>query len=98
MWTIGHCDLYLSNICHRRSRGIFFLIDGHINQDLNMKGLINQFCFVSWQANQEAKRDLQLQLEEQLSESRAIKDIVSEVKEVAGKNSIAEHEVIYLVC
>ncbi|KAJ4449278.1 hypothetical protein ANN_00676 [Periplaneta americana] len=48
-------------------------------------------------ANQEAKRDLQVQLEEQLSEGRAIKDIVSDVKEIANKNSIAEHEVVALV-
>jgi hypothetical protein len=36
-------------------------------------------------------------LEEQLSEGRAIKDIVSDVKESASKNSIAEHEVVALV-
>jgi hypothetical protein len=36
-------------------------------------------------------------LEEQLSEGRAIKDIVSEVKECAAKNTIAEHEVVALV-
>jgi hypothetical protein len=62
-----------------------------------MKGIMNQFCSVLQQASQEAKRDLQLQLEEQLSEGRAIKDIVSDVKESAAKNSIAEHEVVALV-
>jgi hypothetical protein len=56
-----------------------------------------KFCYVAQQASQEAKRDLQLQLEEQLSEGRAIKDIVSDVKESAAKNNIAEHEVVALV-
>jgi len=69
----------------------------HTNPEMNMKGLMLQFCSVPWQASQEAKRDLQLQLEEQLSEGRAIKDIVSDVKESASKNSIAEHEVVALV-
>jgi hypothetical protein len=36
-------------------------------------------------------------LEEQLSEGRAIKDIVTDVKENAAKNNIAEHEVVSLV-
>ncbi|KDR20399.1 protein krasavietz [Zootermopsis nevadensis] len=69
----------------------------HFRAAFEEKGLADIVKLHKAQANQEAKRDLQLQLEEQLSESRAIKDIVSEVKEVAGKNSIAEHEVIYLV-
>lgn len=49
------------------------------------------------QASQEAKRDLQSQLEEELSDGRAIKDIIADVRDVALKNNIPEPEVITLV-
>nr|CAD7409170.1 unnamed protein product [Timema cristinae] len=48
-------------------------------------------------ASQEAKKDLQIQLEDQLSEGRSTKDIVTDLKEVAIKNGIPEHEVVALV-
>ncbi|XP_069673995.1 protein krasavietz [Periplaneta americana] len=69
----------------------------HFRAAFEDKGLADIVKLHKAQANQEAKRDLQVQLEEQLSEGRAIKDIVSDVKEIANKNSIAEHEVVALV-
>ncbi|XP_063242418.1 protein krasavietz isoform X2 [Bacillus rossius redtenbacheri] len=61
------------------------------------KGLADIVKLHKAQASQEAKKDLQSQLEEQLAESRPIKDIVLELKEVALKNAIPEHEVTPLV-
>ena len=49
------------------------------------------------QASQGAKRDLQMQLEEQLQEGRQIKDIVLDIKDLATRNSIPEHEIIGIV-
>lgn len=69
----------------------------HFRAAFEEKGLADIVKLHKAQASQEAKRDLQLQLEEQLSEGRAIKDIVSDVKESAAKNNIAEHEVVALV-
>ncbi|PNF30404.1 Protein krasavietz [Cryptotermes secundus] len=69
----------------------------HFRATFEEKGLADIVKLHKAQASQEAKRDLQLQLEEQLSEGRAIKDIVTDVKESAAKNNIAEHEVVSLV-
>lgn len=69
----------------------------HFRATFEEKGLADIVKLHKAQASQEAKRDLQLQLEEQLSEGRAIKDIISDVKESAAKNNIAEHEVVSLV-
>ncbi|GFG40143.1 hypothetical protein Cfor_08228 [Coptotermes formosanus] len=69
----------------------------HFRAAFEEKGLADIVKLHKAQASQEAKRDLQLQLEEQLSEGRAIKDVVSDVKESAAKNNIAEHEVVALV-
>ncbi|PSN42014.1 Protein krasavietz [Blattella germanica] len=69
----------------------------HFRAAFEDRGLADIVKLHKAQASQEAKRDLQLQLEEQLSEGRAIKDIVADVKECAAKNSIPEHEVVALV-
>lgn len=61
------------------------------------KGLADIVKLHKAQASQEAKRDLQLQLEEQLSEGRNTKDIVADIRETASKSSIQEHEMITLV-
>ncbi|KAK7864655.1 hypothetical protein R5R35_012424 [Gryllus longicercus] len=61
------------------------------------KGLADIVKLHKAQASQEAKRDLQSQLEEQLSEGRPIKDIVADIKETAAKSGIQEHEMITLV-
>lgn len=61
------------------------------------KGLVDIVKLHKAQASQEAKRDLQQQLEEQLSEYRPIKEIIADIKEMAAKNGIPEHETITLV-
>ena len=49
------------------------------------------------QASQEAKRDLQQLLLDELAENRPMKDITLDLKEMAQRNGIPEHEVIGLV-
>nr|CAD7432608.1 unnamed protein product [Timema monikensis] len=61
------------------------------------RGLVDIVKLHKAQASQEAKKDLQIQLEDQLSEGRSTKDIVTDLKEVAIKNGIPEHEVVALV-
>ncbi|XP_047000470.1 protein krasavietz [Schistocerca americana] len=61
------------------------------------KGLVDIVKLHKAQASQEAKRDLQQQLEEQLSEYRPIKEIIADIKEMAAKSGIPEHETITLV-
>lgn len=49
------------------------------------------------QASQEAKRDLQQLLLDDLADNRPLKDIILDLKEMAQKSGIPEHEVIGLV-
>lgn len=49
------------------------------------------------QASQEAKRDLQELLLDELAENRPMKDIIFDLKEMAHRCVIPEHEVIGLV-
>ncbi|XP_059488343.1 protein krasavietz [Neocloeon triangulifer] len=49
------------------------------------------------QASQEAKKDMQLQLEDLLSEGRPIKDLVAEIRESSSRNAIADSDVISLI-
>lgn len=49
------------------------------------------------QASQEAKRDLQQSLIDDLANKRSMKDIMLDVKEMAQRSGIPEHEVIGLV-
>lgn len=49
------------------------------------------------QACQEAKRDLQQHLEDELADGRAVKDIIADVRDIAQKHVIPEQEVITLV-
>lgn len=49
------------------------------------------------QASQEAKRDLQQLLLDDLADNKPIKNIVSDLKEMAQRSNIPEHEVIGLV-
>ena len=61
------------------------------------KGLADIVKLHKAQASQGAKRDLQMQLEEQLQEGRQIKEIVVDIKDLATRNSIPEHEIIGIV-
>ncbi|PBC27148.1 Protein extra bases [Apis cerana cerana] len=49
------------------------------------------------QASQEAKRDLQQLLLDDLADNRPLKDIILDLKEMAQKSGIPEHEVIGLI-
>lgn len=49
------------------------------------------------QASQEAKRDLQQLLLDDLADNRPMKDITFDLKEMAQRSGIPEHEVIGLV-
>lgn len=49
------------------------------------------------QASQEAKRDLQQLLLDDLGDNRPMKDITLDLKEMAQRNGIPEHEVIGVV-
>ncbi|XP_014205551.1 protein krasavietz [Copidosoma floridanum] len=49
------------------------------------------------QASQEAKRDLQTLLLDDLSDNKPIKDIVNDLKEMAQRHTIPEHDVIGLI-
>lgn len=49
------------------------------------------------QASQEAKRDLQQLLLDELAENRPMKDITLDLKEMAQRSCIPEHEMIGLV-
>ncbi|XP_075222594.1 basic leucine zipper and W2 domain-containing protein kra [Lycorma delicatula] len=69
----------------------------HFRTVFEEKGLAEVVKLHKAQASQEAKRDLQIQLEEELSDGRPIKDIVSDVRDIAVKNNIPEPEVITLV-
>lgn len=49
------------------------------------------------QASQEAKRDLQEVLLDDLGDNKPIKDMIVDIKEFASKTEIPEHEIIALV-
>jgi len=61
------------------------------------KGLAEVVKLHMAQACQEAKRDLQQHLEDELSDGRAVKEIISDVRDIAQKHVIPEQEVITLV-
>ncbi|XP_034234845.1 protein krasavietz [Thrips palmi] len=69
----------------------------HFKAVFEEKGLADIVKLHKAQASQGAKRDLQLQLEEQLQEGRPIKDIIIDIKDLASKNNIPEHEIIGIV-
>jgi len=69
----------------------------HFKSVFDEKGLADIVKLHKAQASQGAKRDLQIQLEEQLQEGRPIKDIVMDIKDLATRNCIPEHEIIGIV-
>ncbi|KAL1122921.1 hypothetical protein AAG570_003246, partial [Ranatra chinensis] len=69
----------------------------HLRAVFEDKGLTELVKLHLAQASQEAKRDLQKELEEALGEGKLIKDIVSDVRETATKHCISEQEVITLI-
>ncbi|KAJ1525762.1 hypothetical protein ONE63_008968 [Megalurothrips usitatus] len=69
----------------------------HFKSVFEEKGLPDIVKLHKAQASQGAKRDLQMQLEEQLQEGRQIRDIVVDIKDLATRNNIPEHEIIGIV-
>jgi hypothetical protein len=61
------------------------------------KGLTEIVKLHKNQASQEAKRELQQLLLDDIRENKAAKDIISDIKEMALKYNIPEHEVISLI-
>ncbi|KAK6639313.1 hypothetical protein RUM43_007585 [Polyplax serrata] len=61
------------------------------------KGLHELVKLHKAQASQEAKRDLQQQLQEALSEGRPIKEITTDIRDFAAKNHIPEQEVVAII-
>jgi len=49
------------------------------------------------QASQEAKRNLDIQLHDDLNDNKNMKEIISNIKELSSKHDIPEHEIIVLV-
>lgn len=69
----------------------------HFRLVFEEKGLSDIVKLHKAQASQEAKKDLQSQLDELLSEGRPIKDIVVEMRETAARSGIQEHEMVTLI-
>ena len=61
------------------------------------KGLHELVKLHKAQASQEAKRDLQRQLQEALSEGKPIKEITTDIRDFAAKNHIPEQDVVAIV-
>lgn len=66
----------------------------HYKEIFEEKGLIEVLRYQKAQANQGNKKDLQKQLEEDISENKPVKDIISSVKEAVIKYQLQEHEII----
>lgn len=64
---------------------------------LPLSKVLNKRRLLMLQACQEAKRDLQIHLEDELGDGRPVKDIVADVRDIAQKHFIPEQEVIPLV-
>jgi len=71
--------------------------DENFKATFDEKGLGEVVKLHKAQASQEAKRDLQSQLEELFSEGRSIKDLVAEVKETATRSEVPESDIVSLV-
>lgn len=69
----------------------------HFRTIFEEKGLSELVKLHKNQANQEAKRDLQQQLQEELSEGKPIKDITTDIRDYATKNCIPEQEIVGIV-
>ncbi|GLH01790.1 hypothetical protein R5R35_002839 [Gryllus longicercus] len=69
----------------------------HFRLVFEEKGLSDIVKLHKDQASQEVKKDLQSQLEEQLSEGQPIKDIVADIRDTASKSGIQDHEMVVLI-
>lgn len=71
--------------------------DEHLRASFEEKGLSEIVKLHLAQASQEAKRDLQKELEEKLADGAPVKDMINEIKEAAAKHLISEQDVITLI-
>lgn len=69
----------------------------HFRTIFEEKGLSELVKLHKNQANQEAKRDLQQQLDEALAEGRPNKEIITDIRDSAAKYCIPEQDVIAIV-
>ncbi|XP_073997595.1 basic leucine zipper and W2 domain-containing protein kra [Rhodnius prolixus] len=71
--------------------------DEHLRAMFEEKGLSEIVKLHLAQASQEAKRDLQKELEEKLADGAPVKDMINDIKEAAAKHLISEQDVITLI-
>ncbi|KAL0269746.1 UNVERIFIED_CONTAM: hypothetical protein PYX00_007381 [Menopon gallinae] len=69
----------------------------HFRTIFEQKGLSELVKLHKDQANQEAKRDLQQQLDEALAEGRPNKEIITDIRDSAAKYCIPEQDVIAII-
>lgn len=71
--------------------------DEYFRSVFEERGLVDIVKLHMAQASQEAKKEIQEQLDEQISEGASIKEIVSDIREIANKHVIPEQELIVLI-
>lgn len=69
----------------------------HFKSLFSERGLADIVRLHKAQASQEAKRDLQQVLLDDLGDNKPIKDMIVDIKEFSTKSEIPEHEIIGLV-
>ncbi|XP_014248592.1 protein krasavietz [Cimex lectularius] len=69
----------------------------HLRAAFEDKGLSEIVKLHLAQASQEAKRDLQKELEEKLADGQPLKEVVTDIRETAAKNLISEQDIITLI-
>ncbi|KAK9508398.1 hypothetical protein O3M35_005969 [Rhynocoris fuscipes] len=71
--------------------------DEHLRAVFEERGLSEVVKLHLAQASQEAKRDIQKELEDKLAEGAPIKDMINDIKEASSKHLISEQDVITLI-
>uniref|UniRef100_A0A0A9ZAV1 W2 domain-containing protein n=2 Tax=Lygus hesperus TaxID=30085 RepID=A0A0A9ZAV1_LYGHE len=69
----------------------------HLKTSFEEKGLAELVKLHLAQASQEAKRDLQKDLEEKLADGLPIKELITEIRDYAAKHCISEQDIITLI-
>jgi len=69
----------------------------HFKNVFEEKGLTEVLRYQKAQASQGVKKDMQKQLEEDISENKPVKDIVASVKEAVTKYNLQDHEIVTLL-
>jgi len=66
----------------------------HFKLVFEERGLTEVLRYQKAQANQGVKKDMQRQLEEDISENKPVKDIIASVKDSVAKFSLQDHEIV----